>query len=233
MYSVVAWRAPSKAPLAQRCPLGPIWVQGLWLERTERTPKWLVRHRVNRGRKWLESRGITQGVCPPEMEGLAPVSTVALRQGLAVAQLAQVLAQQAIPPPLATVGLVAERMTPRLFQTVEQLALRHRHVLLQVAGGEEACQRLRGLYGVAVQCNLGLNALRRCDAVVGFAPMAGLEPAVVTYDETAWLPPLCWPTQWQCPPQVSPLQGWAMVANTETWKEDWVKLALMTEILEI
>lgn len=231
MYSVLAWRAPSKEPLTQRWRLGPIWVQGVWVERTERTPKWLLRRRIKRSVTWLHGQGITQGVYPKDMavEGIAPVSTVALRQGLATVWLKNHLEKQGILPKEATVGLVAQRITPQVLQTLEQLALTHRQVHLEVADGEQACQRLRRLYGVAVQCNLGLNAFSRCDAVVAFAPMAGLTAQVVTYEEESPLPPLQWPEQWSCPPEVLPIEGWAMVASTEMWQDNWVKLALTTE----
>ncbi|WP_409969437.1 hypothetical protein RFF05_05840 [Bengtsoniella intestinalis] len=229
MYGVMVWREPVKGPLIQRWRLGPIWVQGVWIQRTERTPNWLVRRRVAQGVRWLNQQGIHQGVCPPDMEGLEPVSTVALRQGLAMVCLERCLQEKGLPPQQATVGLVAERITPQVMRVIEGLVLCHRHLCLQMPQGEQMCEALRRLYGVAVQCNLGAEALENCDGVVAFAPMDGVHPDVVTYQEAQPMPPLQWPAQWTCPPEVSPLQAWAMVASTETWKEEWVKLALVTE----
>lgn len=233
MYGVLAWRRPIKAGQKERLQVGTVGVQRVWIDRAERTPTWLVKRRVVKGAKDLLTHGITQGVYPREMApwveplGLGPVSTLALRQRLAVALLERCLEEKAIVPAQATVALVAQRATPQVVQTLQQLALAHRHVLLQLPQGQPLCQQLRQLYGVAVQCNPGLGALKRCDGVVAFAPMPGLRPQVATYDQVTTLPDLHWPEQWPCPPEVSPLQGWAMVANTETWQDNWVNLALI------
>lgn len=236
MYGVLKFREPSKENKLERWPVGPIWVQGVWIDKGQRTPPWLVGYRVKRAVRYLQVQGITQGIYPPEMavwaEGVSPVSTVALGECLASVLLVDCLQDKQISPAQATVGLVADRITLRLGRTLEHMALHHRHVLLEVPGGEDLCQHLRRRYGVAIQCNLGAGALQRCDGVVAFAPMEGVKATVSTYEKELVLPTLCWPSQWPCPREVSPLQGWAMVANTETWQENWTKLALINREFE-
>lgn len=233
MYSVLAWRAPLKAPMVERRQVGPVGVRWVWVHRGVHTPVWLQRRRVDRAVAYLQSQHITQGVVPPDMvaEGIAPISTVSLRERLVITQLEGLLLEKKVSPHQATVAVVAERLTARQASIVEQLALAHRHLLLQAQGAEPLCQRLRRYYGVAVQCNVSPWVLERCDAVVAFAPGAKVTEGIVTYDETAPLPTLYWPQAWEKPEQVSVLQGWSMVAHTGQWQDDWGKLALITREL--
>lgn len=230
MYSVLAWRAPSKAPMVERRQVGPIAVQWVWVHRGSHTPQWVLRRRVNRAVAYLQSQRITQGVVPSDMvaEGIDPISTVSLRERLAPTQLGWQLQDKGVLPHQATVAVVAQRLRPVQGQIVEQLALTHRHLLLQAQGAEALCQRLRRYYGVAVQCNPGLPAMERCDGGIAFAPWAGVGDSIVTYDETVCLPPLRWPESWAKPTEVSTLEGWAMVAHTGAWQDDWSKLAFLT-----
>lgn len=224
MYSVLAWRTPSKAPLMERRQLGPISVQWAWVNRGSHTPAWVLRRRVDKATLALNRHGISQGVFPAEMApvGIHPVDSIALRQHLAVA----LLERQLLQPAQSTVALVGGTMTPTFTKTLTQLALRYRHVLLQATGSEAVCQQLRSRYGVAVQCNPGLSQLNGADGIIAFTPLPGLRPHIATYDTAPPLPELTWPPSWSLPKPLTVLDGWSMVAGSGQWQDRWSNVAL-------
>jgi len=144
--------------------------------RGSRTPERILRRRVLAAEKRLRRAGVTEVVLPkdftmPEhLDGIRPVSTLPLRQALAADWLRRELKERGMRPADTRTAVTADRLTGEVVRTVTDLALRHRHVLLDVPyGGEELCRSLRREYGVSLL--LAENVPQQeADAWVLFSP---------------------------------------------------------------
>ena len=162
-----------------------------------RTPERILRRRVLAAEKRLRKAGVTEIVLPENfaieghLDGIRPVSTLPLRQALAADWLRRELRERGLRPADTRTAVAADRLTGEVVRTVPDLALRHRHVLLDVPyGGEELCRSLRREYGVSLL--LAENVQQQgADAWVLFAPreQAGGKALVLPlYDEAFPMP---------------------------------------------
>lgn len=166
----------------------------------------LLTRRVLAAGKRLRKRGVTQMVLPEEFPygellekcGLRPVSTLALRRGIAAGWVREGLAAKSQPVAGARVAVTAASLTGEAVRTVTELCLRHRYVLLDLPyGGEELCRQLRREYGVSLLLGPSKDQLEGAEALVLFDPRTDLSlknpVALRLYDERQPLPPLVLP----------------------------------------
>lgn len=166
----------------------------------------LLTRRVLAAGKRLRKRGVTQMVLPEEFPygellekcGLRPVSTLALRRGIAADWVREGLAAKSQPVAGARVAVTAASLTGEAVRTVTELCLRHRYVLLDLPyGGEELCRQLRREYGVSLLLGPSKDQLEGAEALVLFDPRTDLSlknpVALRLYDERQPLPPLVLP----------------------------------------
>lgn len=165
--------------------------------RGSRTPERILHRRVLAAEKRLRKAGVTEIILPnyftmaEHLDGIQPVSTLPLRQALAADWLRRELKERGLRPADTRTAVAADRLTGEVVRTVTDLALRHRHVLLDVPyGGEELCRSLRREYGVSLL--LAENVQRQgADAWVLFSPreQAGEKALVLPlYDEAFPMP---------------------------------------------
>ena len=165
--------------------------------RGSRTPERILHRRVLAAEKRLRKAGVTEIILPnhftmtEHLDGIQPVSTLPLRQALAADWLRRELKERGLRPADTRTAVAADRLTGEVVRTVTDLALRHRHVLLDVPyGGEELCRSLRLEYGVSLL--LAENVQRQgADAWVLFSPreQAGEKALVLPlYDEAFPMP---------------------------------------------
>ena len=165
--------------------------------RGSRTPERILHRRVLAAEKRLRKAGVTEIILPnhftmtEHLDGIQPVSTLPLRQALAADWLRRELKERGLRPADTRTAVAADRLTGEVVRTVTDLALRHRHVLLDVPyGGEELCRSLRREYGVSLL--LTENVQRQgADAWVLFSPreQAGEKALVLPlYDEAFPMP---------------------------------------------
>ncbi len=165
--------------------------------RGSRTPERILHRRVLAAEKRLRKAGVTEIILPnhftmtEHLDGIQPVSTLPLRQALAADWLRRELKERGLRPADTRTAVAADRLTGEVVRTVTDLALRHRHVLLDVPyGGEELCRSLRREYGVSLL--LAENVQQQgADAWVLFSPreQAGEKPLVLPlYDEAFPMP---------------------------------------------
>ncbi len=211
MIGILLWREPQagrrqrQIALAERSILHMRFLvaevaRGPW------TPEAALRRRAAAAAKRMRKRGVTRVVLPEgfaytaqmEKQGVRPVSTLALRRRLAADWVRELLARRGISPGGARVAVAAEQMSGELVQTVTELALRHRYILLDVPyGGEEFCRQLRREYGVSLLLKPDRAQLEEADALVLFDPRMDLRPGgggvLQLYGEASPLPPLSLP----------------------------------------
>lgn len=174
--------------------------------RGPKTPEAVLRRRVAAAGKRLRKQGVVRVILPENFAfdaqlakcGLRPVSTLALRRGLAADWTRWLLAEKDLPVAGARVAVTAAQLTGEVVRTVTELALRHRYILLDLPyGGEELCRQLRREYGVSLLLGVSRDQLEGAEALVLFDQRSDLScrnPAVLPlYDETAPLPPLSLP----------------------------------------
>jgi len=209
MVGVLIWKEPQSGKRQKNITLREVSILHMRCMQVEilrkpRTPEGVLHHRVLAAEKRLRKLGVTQVVLPEGLklmdhaEGVAPVSTMPLRQALAADQVRRSLNEKGIRIASARVAVTADRLTGEVVRTVTQLCLRHRYVLLDVPqGGEELCRRLRREYGVSLLLGPDKSQIEGAEALVLFdrrEELAGENPAVVIlYDESAPLPPLLLP----------------------------------------
>ena len=166
--------------------------------RGSRTPERILHRRVLAAEKRLRKAGVTEIVLPnrftmtEHLEGIRPVSTLPLRQALAADWLRRELKERGLRPADTRTAVAADRLTGEVVRTVTALALRHRHVLLDVPyGGEELCRSLRREYGVSLLLLAENVPQQEANAWVLFAPREQIgEQALVLplYDEAFPMP---------------------------------------------
>ena len=144
------------------------------------TPERILRRRVLAAEKRLRKLGVTRVVLPEDFaaaehpEGIAPVSTLPLRQALAADWVRKELETRGLRLAGARVAVSADRLTGEVVRTVTELVLRHRYVLLHVPhGGEELCRSLRREYGVSLLLTAEAAQLQEADVLLLFSPRDG------------------------------------------------------------
>ena len=186
------------AALGERRILGMTFVWAA-VRRGPRTPETVARRRAAAAAKRLRRLGVSRAVLPEgfpweaqiEKAGLAPVSTVPLRQALA-GQLARAAGGG------NGAAVAGDRPSGELVRTVTELALGNRYVSLDLPyGAGEVARRLRREYGVSLL--LTPEGAPPPEVLVLFAPRPELEGRAKTvlrlYDEAAPLPPLLLPPE--------------------------------------
>ena len=166
----------------------------------------VLRRRVLAAGKKLRKRGVSQVVLPEAFPygeelakcGLRPVSTLALRRGIAADWVRAELAAKDRPVAGARVAVTAASLTGEVVRTVTELCLRHRYVLMDLPyGGEELCRQLRREYGVSLLLGPSKDQLEGAEALVLFDSRADLSlgnpVALRLYDEKQALPSLALP----------------------------------------
>ncbi|MEY8386367.1 hypothetical protein AALC17_03595 [Oscillospiraceae bacterium 38-13] len=166
----------------------------------------VLRRRVLAAGKKLRKRGVSQVVLPEAFPygeelakcGLRPVSTLALRRGIAADWVRAELAAKDRPVAGARVAVTAASLTGEVVRTVTELCLRHRYVLMDLPyGGEELCRQLRREYGVSLLLGPSKDQLEGAEALVLFDSRTDLSlgnpVALRLYDEKQALPSLALP----------------------------------------
>ena len=176
------------------------------VRRAPRMPESLLRRRVKKALGILRKQGIGRIVTPRDFiwqeelrqYGISPVTTMALRRELAAEWMDAALLARGTYPAGTKAAVYAHEITGELVQTVKELSLRHRYVVLCVKrGGEELARRLRREYGVSLELAHSGAELEGTGAVAAFAPLEGVEHPLVLrlYDEQQPLPELSLPVE--------------------------------------
>ena len=209
MVGLLTWAEPGKGQKSVRLEERHILRMRFLQAEVARSPHGaILRRRAAAAGKRLRKRGVTQVVLPegfPFREllakcGLRPVSTLALRRGLAADWVRAGLEEKGLPVAGARVAVAAASLTGEAVRTVTELCLRHRYVLLDLPyGGEELCRQLRREYGVSLLLGPSKDQLEGAEALVLFDPRTDLSMknpvALRLYDESQALPPLVLPPE--------------------------------------
>lgn len=133
--------------------------------------------------KKMRAQGVRRAVFPVDFphtaiflrHGIAPVDPMPLRKVLAPQYVRRRLDAIALAPTQAVVAVAGEHLSSEMMQTVQELALAYRYVMLSVrSGGEEAARNLRRQFGISLLLSPSRDQLDRADALVLFAPRADL-----------------------------------------------------------
>ncbi len=207
MVGLITWAEPKRGQksvhMEERVILRMRFLQGEIVK--SRYSAVLCRRVLTTGKR-LRKRGVTQVILPEDFPfqeqlekcGLRSVSTLALRRSIAADWVRSGLLECGQPVPGARVAVAAEALTGEVVQTVTELTLRHRYVLLDLPyGGEEFCRQLRREYGVSLLLGPDQDQLEGAEALILFAQRTNLSlnnPVVLRlYDEKQALPPLTLP----------------------------------------
>lgn len=211
MVGLLIWKEPrpgkrQRAVTVRECSVLHMRFLQAEVLRGPKTPEAVLRRRAAAAGKRLRKQGVTRLVLPEDFAfdarlakyGLRPVSTLALRRGLAADWVRWLLAERGLPAAGARVAVTAAQLTGEVVRTVTELALRHRYVLLDLPyGGEELCRQLRREYGVSLLLGVSREQLEGAEALVLFDRRSDLSlrnPAVLPlYDESAPMAPLALP----------------------------------------
>lgn len=211
MIGMLVWRDPregSKQKNIRMVERSVLHVRFVCVEvsRGPRSPETVLRRRVAAAGRRMRKQGITRAVLPENFTygqqlakyGVAPVSTLILRQTLAADWVRWALEERGLDRSGARVAVAAAQLTGEVVRTVTELTLRYRYVLLDLPrGGEELARQLRREYGVSLLLGPSPEQMEGAEALVAFVPRpdAG-NPAVIPLYEGAEtpLPPLMLPT---------------------------------------
>ena len=206
MLGMLLWKEERKGKRERAVTMGEksvlhVRFQCAEILRTAKTPEAVVRRRIAAACKRMQKLGVSRLVLPEEFPygqelerwGMTAVSTVPLRQALAADWVSWQLTERGKNG--GRVGVSADRMTGEVVNTVTELALRHRYVLLDVPyGGEELSRRLRREYGVSLLLVAEPERLEEAEVLALFAPRDCHIPKLLClYDQSAPLPPLVLP----------------------------------------
>lgn len=169
--------------------------------RSVHTPQLLQRYRCERALSRMAKQGVKQVILPKDSGleelltrfSLQTVSTVPLRQRMAADWVACALAEQGMSG--VKIAVSAAHLTSTVVQTITELALRHRYLLLELPyGGEELCRSLRREYGVSPQLNPGWEIMSTAEVWLAFDPVERAETRLLPlYDERVPMPGLLLP----------------------------------------
>ena len=204
MYGMIQWtQEKQKSAALQRVTVLQEPFLCAKVLRRPHTPEQLMRRRVRLAGKRLRKQGVTRVVLPGGFpygeelmrQGVAPVSTLNLRQETAARWVRAELEKRGQSVSLAQVAVTAERLSGSVVRTVTELSMRHRHLLLSVPrGGEELARRLRREYGVSLRLNPTAEELAGAAAVAAFAPAETEHPLLLRlYEQSQPLPKLTLP----------------------------------------
>lgn len=226
MYGVMVWcqgvRGEKRVRMERRR-LIDVEVFWVWVVRGEKTPQKLLNRRLAQGCKLLRKQGVEEVALDLEIDqqvlvegGLRPISSVPLRRMLGVKLMEHQLQAQGIAPEEANVVIAGTRMDGQLVQAVKEMTLKWRYVMVDVDGSDGLCQQLRREYGVSVRQRPGRSALHRAHVIALYAPrpdLPALPQMLSLYDQSEPLPTLSWPTTWEMPNRLSPMDVCAMLAG--------------------
>ncbi len=143
----------------------------------------LAQRRAARAAEKMREQGVRRAVFPVDFphtavflrRGIVPVDPMPLRRALSARFVKKKLELMGIANTQAVVAVSGEHMCGEIAQTVRELALSYRYVLLSVRSGDEelACS-LRRQYGVSLILAPSADQLERADALVLFAPRSEL-----------------------------------------------------------
>lgn len=152
--------------------------------REERRPAGLVATgRAVRGAELLREQGVRRAVFPLDFpytaafirREICPVDTLPLGRLLAAAAIRRRLEGMGLGPTQAVAAVSAHRLDRDVMDTVRDLALSYRYVMLSVPdGGEAFARQLRREYGVSVLLRPSVDQLDRADALALYAPRGDL-----------------------------------------------------------
>lgn len=203
MLGLLQWTSESRIRSEMKLILG-LRCFCVSIPKRAKTPETILHRRCRRGLKKMAAKGVERVILPEnsglealvERCGLHTVSTVPLRQRLAADWVAFVLAEQGKGG--ARIAVTAAHLSGAVVQTITELALRHRYLLLELPyGGEELCRSLRREYGVSPQLNPGQEVLKTAEIWLAFDSITGQEKAackvLCLYDESIPMPSLLLP----------------------------------------
>lgn len=136
-------------------------------------------NRAARAAKRMLDQGVRRAVFPMDFphtavflrHGITPVDPLPLRIALSPLYVRRRLDALGLSGTQAVVAVVGNSMNGEIAQTVHELALAYRYVLLSVrSGGEEFAQKMRRQYGVSLLLAPSTDQLERADALVLFSP---------------------------------------------------------------
>lgn len=142
--------------------------------------------RAARAAKRMLEQGVRRAVFPMDFphtaiflhHGIIPVDPLPLRTALSSLYVRRRLDGLGLSGTQAVVAVAGDSMNREMAQTVHELALAYRYVLLSVrSGGEEFAQKMRRQYGVSLLLAPSADQLERADALVLFAPRNELSRA--------------------------------------------------------
>lgn len=129
--------------------------------------------------KQMHAQGVRRAVFPVDFphtaiflrHGITPVDPLPLRRALGALYVRRRLDGLGLSATQAVVAVAGNSVTGELAQTVRELALAYRYVLLSVSsGGEEFARDMRRQYGVSLLLSPSNDQLDRADALVLFTP---------------------------------------------------------------
>lgn len=135
--------------------------------------------RAARAAEKMREQGVRRAVFPVDFphtavflrRGITPVDPMPLRCKLCARFVKKKLEMLGVSAAQAVVAVSGDYVSEELAQTVRELAVSYRYVLLSVrAGGEEFARRMRRQYGVSLVLAPSVDQLERADALVLFAP---------------------------------------------------------------
>ncbi len=164
-----------------RLPAGTMAVLTL---REERWPMALTaRRRAMRGAELLLDQGVRRAVFPLDFpytaafirRGICPVETLPLERRLAASAVRRRLDGLGLDRTRASAAVSAGGLDQYVMDTVRDLALSYRYVLLWTPeGGSAFARQLRREYGASILTEPGAEQLDRADALTLFAPRGDL-----------------------------------------------------------
>ena len=140
--------------------------------------------RAARAAEKMRAQGVRRAVFPVDFphtavflrRGIVPVDPMPLRRKLCARFVKKKLEMLGISGAQAVVAVSGDYVSEEMAQTVHELALSYRYVLLSVrAGDEEFACRMRRQYGVSLVLAPSVDQLERADALVLFAPRSDLK----------------------------------------------------------
>jgi len=135
--------------------------------------------RAAQAAKRMLEQGVRRAVFPIDFphtavflrHGITPVDPLPLRTTLCPLYVRHGLDTLGLSGTQAVVAVAGDSMNSEMAQTVHELALAYRYVLLSVrSGGEEFARKMRRQYGVSLLLSPTIEQLERADALLLFTP---------------------------------------------------------------
>lgn len=135
--------------------------------------------RAAQAAKRMLEQGVRRAVFPVDFphtaaflrHGIKPIDPLPLRAALSPLYIRRRLDALGLSGTQAVVAVAGDSINGAVAQTVHELALAYRYVLLSVrSGGGEFAQKMRRQYGVSILLDPSNDQLERADALVLFSP---------------------------------------------------------------